>query len=280
MPCFSKLPTLGVVVTVAVAGLIQPSTAQFDVDQEGVLRRVIAESSVLLSGTEESAEDSNSNSSIEAGGFVSLVSVDIDELGFSTEAHADQLSFIGPELIYGFGSGGYFFSPTPPDGLVSCTGISDLSVPFEVTEPVSVAYEASVQDNPVSPTPASSILFLGPDGFAVTVSATASGPNSASFTGTLEPGSYSIQAESIAVTTDAASPDASVAAIGSWSFELRIVDPCPEDLTGDGLINSDDLFVLLGDWGTAGSGSDLNGDGTVNSDDLFQLLGAWGPCPN
>ena len=54
---------------------------------------------------------------------------------------------------------------------------------------------------------------------------------------------------------------------------------CPEDLTGDGAIGSDDLFQLLGAWGAcAGCAEDLNGDDTVGSDDLFELLGAWGDC--
>jgi hypothetical protein len=56
--------------------------------------------------------------------------------------------------------------------------------------------------------------------------------------------------------------------------------PCPGDLSGDGDVNSDDLFQLLGAWGAcAACPQDLTGDGDVNSDDLFQLLGAWGACP-
>lgn len=57
------------------------------------------------------------------------------------------------------------------------------------------------------------------------------------------------------------------------------VPECPEDLTGDSTVNSDDLFDLLGAWGSCpGCTQDLTGDNTVNSDDLFQLLGAWGDC--
>lgn len=53
---------------------------------------------------------------------------------------------------------------------------------------------------------------------------------------------------------------------------------CPADITGDGLVNSADLALLLGAWGMGGP-SDLNGDGVVGSGDLALLLGAWGPCP-
>jgi len=45
------------------------------------------------------------------------------------------------------------------------------------------------------------------------------------------------------------------------------------DLTGDGRINSADLGVMLGAWGTPGA--DLTGDGVTNTADLGVLLAAW-----
>ena len=52
---------------------------------------------------------------------------------------------------------------------------------------------------------------------------------------------------------------------------------CPADLSGDGLVNSEDLGLLLVDW--AGDGpADLNGDGEVNSADVGLLLAGWGMC--
>ena len=55
---------------------------------------------------------------------------------------------------------------------------------------------------------------------------------------------------------------------------------CPADLNGDGKVNIDDLFLILGAWGTCEAcPEDLNGDGKVNIDDIFEVLGAWGPCP-
>lgn len=51
----------------------------------------------------------------------------------------------------------------------------------------------------------------------------------------------------------------------------------PGDLTGDGVVNADDLFQMLGAWGSCpGCPEDLTGDGVVNADDLFELLGNWG----
>ena len=56
---------------------------------------------------------------------------------------------------------------------------------------------------------------------------------------------------------------------------------CPADIAPiaghDGVVNGNDLGVLLSSWGTSGPG-DLNNDGTVNGLDLGLLLSAWGPC--
>jgi glucose/arabinose dehydrogenase len=53
--------------------------------------------------------------------------------------------------------------------------------------------------------------------------------------------------------------------------------PCAGDLTGDGVVDADDLGVLLSAFGTADG--DLNGDGSTDADDLGILLSAFGqPC--
>ncbi|MEE9212068.1 MAG: hypothetical protein V3U29_05385 [Phycisphaeraceae bacterium] len=55
---------------------------------------------------------------------------------------------------------------------------------------------------------------------------------------------------------------------------------CPEDLNGNGVVNPQDLAILLGAWGDCeGCEADLNGDGVVGPFDLALLLGEWGPCP-
>ncbi len=53
--------------------------------------------------------------------------------------------------------------------------------------------------------------------------------------------------------------------------------PCPADLDGDGVVGGLDLTVVLGGWGSSGSG-DIDGDGIVGGLDLTFVLGAWGPC--
>ncbi|UCD76080.1 MAG: FG-GAP repeat protein, partial [Phycisphaerales bacterium] len=74
-----------------------------------------------------------------------------------------------------------------------------------------------------------------------------------------------------------------------WVLFLDGLPACPADLNGDGQVNIDDLFEVLGHWGVCGDPNDCpwdlagpnNGppDGKVNIDDLFAVLGAWGPCP-
>ncbi|TVQ31871.1 MAG: hypothetical protein EA376_07740 [Phycisphaeraceae bacterium] len=55
----------------------------------------------------------------------------------------------------------------------------------------------------------------------------------------------------------------------------------PGDLNGDGVVNAQDLAILLGSWGLCPPEpdpcpADLNGDGSVGSADLAILLGNWG----
>ena len=53
-----------------------------------------------------------------------------------------------------------------------------------------------------------------------------------------------------------------------WGVILHNVD-----LTGDGLLDFEDVLGLLGDWG--GSGSDLHNDNAVGVRDLLLMLEAW-----
>jgi hypothetical protein len=73
---------------------------------------------------------------------------------------------------------------------------------------------------------------------------------------------------------------------GSSTFPIPIYDdPCPADLTGDGLVDGGDLGNLLLAWGTPGCGgatpcvADLDCDGDVDGADLGVLLLDWGTCP-
>jgi hypothetical protein len=58
-----------------------------------------------------------------------------------------------------------------------------------------------------------------------------------------------------------------------------VVDPpaCPGDINNDGIVNADDLSLLLSNFGcTSGCTADQNDDGVVNADDLSVVLSAFG----
>lgn len=52
--------------------------------------------------------------------------------------------------------------------------------------------------------------------------------------------------------------------------------PSPADLDGDGVVNGEDLAILLANWGDRGALGDVDGNGIVDGADLAQLLGSWG----
>ena len=63
------------------------------------------------------------------------------------------------------------------------------------------------------------------------------------------------------------------------------VSQCFGDIDNNGIINSGDLGLLIGAWGSCGGGkkgglccADLDGDGLIDSGDLGLLIGSWGSC--
>ncbi len=57
------------------------------------------------------------------------------------------------------------------------------------------------------------------------------------------------------------------------------VSDCFADANDDGIVDANDLSVLLGAWGSTADAGDLDQDGIVGGSDLAALLGAWGNCP-
>lgn len=53
---------------------------------------------------------------------------------------------------------------------------------------------------------------------------------------------------------------------------------CTADISGNGVVDGQDLGMLLAAWETPDA--DLTCDGTTNGADLGVLLGAWGKCPS
>lgn len=75
-----------------------------------------------------------------------------------------------------------------------------------------------------------------------------------------------------------ADPDRPNAIGGPIQGPGPVKTPCVGDFTGDGVVDADDLGVLLNAFGSSDAG-DLNGDGVTNADDLGLLLNAFGqPC--
>ena len=68
---------------------------------------------------------------------------------------------------------------------------------------------------------------------------------------------------------------------GSWSVSILAngieTDSCTggPDLNGDGLVNGEDLTMVLATWGQPNGAGDVNCDGTVSGPDLSELLANW-----
>ena len=63
------------------------------------------------------------------------------------------------------------------------------------------------------------------------------------------------------------------------AYEFQPGSPCPADVNGDDAVDIDDLFQVLGAWGSCENcPEDINEDGTVDIDDIFEILANWGPC--
>jgi hypothetical protein len=76
---------------------------------------------------------------------------------------------------------------------------------------------------------------------------------------------------------------------GIDNFSVEVFDcgkepnPCPADVTNDGIVDVQDLVAVVLDWGCVNPpgpcNGDTNGDGAVNVQDLVDAILAWGPCP-
>jgi hypothetical protein len=53
---------------------------------------------------------------------------------------------------------------------------------------------------------------------------------------------------------------------------------CPPDINGDGIVNVNDILILIGNWGSNSEIGDVNFDGIVDVTDLLIVVGNWGPC--
>ena len=54
---------------------------------------------------------------------------------------------------------------------------------------------------------------------------------------------------------------------------------CDGDRDGNGVVNGNDLAIVLASWGSDNPASDINGDGNTDGIDLASILATWGVCP-
>ena len=54
--------------------------------------------------------------------------------------------------------------------------------------------------------------------------------------------------------------------------------PCPGDADGSGDVDTNDLLMVIADWGMDGGPADVNDDGSVDTEDILLILSGWGPC--
>jgi hypothetical protein len=55
---------------------------------------------------------------------------------------------------------------------------------------------------------------------------------------------------------------------------------CIADISGDGVVDIDDILALIGYWDSPGPLGDFNADGIVSIHDLLILVSGWGECTN
>jgi len=56
---------------------------------------------------------------------------------------------------------------------------------------------------------------------------------------------------------------------------VEVVGEITGDANGDGIVNVEDLLIVLARWGTSGPEGDVNHDGIVNVEDLLMVLANW-----
>ena len=60
---------------------------------------------------------------------------------------------------------------------------------------------------------------------------------------------------------------------------IRITTSCTGDFNSDGVVDVNDLLVLIAAWGLCDAcPEDINADGIVDVNDLLLVIAAWGPC--
>ena len=79
-------------------------------------------------------------------------------------------------------------------------------------------------------------------------------------------------------TRDSGNGVAPIVDRGAFEF-VPVIVPCPADVTGDGLVDVQDLVAVITAWGPcSGCAEDIDGSGAVDVGDLVEVIVAWGAC--
>jgi hypothetical protein len=55
--------------------------------------------------------------------------------------------------------------------------------------------------------------------------------------------------------------------------------PCPADVSGDRVIDGDDLLLVIEGWPGDNGTLDVNGNGSVDLLDMLEVMHSFGTCP-
>ena len=86
----------------------------------------------------------------------------------------------------------------------------------------------------------------------------------------------------VTVTGDDSTSDSLLPLAGgnAEDYDLTLVFPnnCPSDLNSDGIVNINDLLIVLSDYGCIGAGcaGDADGDALVGIGDILEILAVYG----
>jgi hypothetical protein len=138
-----------------------------------------------------------------------------------------------------------------------------------------------------------SLVMVGTVLFAASVCAQFAGPQTFDLTwNTIDDGGGTSSGGTFTMTATIGQPDTGVTMTGG-PFEFVggfwpgvSVDSCPPDITGDLIVDVDDLLYVINSWGLCDNPQDCpadiappgQGNGVVNVDDLLAVVNGWGGC--
>lgn len=190
--------------------------------------------------------------------------------------HAQQQSDMDGVSVTFDGSGTTLAIATPLSNSLQALAQSKLDLFFTIEAPTRYALLGSVAEAGCPDSFSRVVLSQYATGNPVIQSVT-TGPDGGaefSWSGTLEPGMYRLEAEATA-RSRTVSPVLLSEGAASCTMEFRTAPAveCPSDWDRDGAVGSPDAFAFLVDF--FGAGADFNTDGQTDSVDFFGFMAAF-----